>query len=145
MFSEERWKRRWVAFAFRIALAASVRAAGVKPGLVAGGIADIGGLLVVVALVGMLVASFGTVDISMGPTEPCDEFCTQSPPGGQPISGGVRNGSLRTFVNIRLWIGWEHLSHRRLRVRQRDTVANGAIDAYTSTKYDYGDRWTSTH
>jgi hypothetical protein len=56
VFLSERWKRTWV----RVLLAGSVIlpvfvALELKLGLVAGGIADAGGLMVVVALVGMLV------------------------------------------------------------------------------------------
>lgn len=56
VFLSERWKRRWVAvlMAGSVVLPAFVLLE-FKWGLVAGGIADLGGLLVVIALIGMLV------------------------------------------------------------------------------------------
>jgi hypothetical protein len=56
VFLTERWKRIWV----KVLLAGSVILPvfvllELKLGLLAGGIADVGGLMVVVALVGMLV------------------------------------------------------------------------------------------
>jgi hypothetical protein len=56
VFLSEKWKRRWV----KLLLGGSVILPvfvllELKLGLLAGGIADIGGLMVIVALVGMLV------------------------------------------------------------------------------------------
>lgn len=56
VFLSDRWKRRWVLLllsgSFALPLFVLLE---VDLGLVAGGIADIGGLLVIIALVGMLV------------------------------------------------------------------------------------------
>ncbi len=56
VFLGENWKRRWVKvlFAGSVALPVFVLLE-LKMGLVAGGIADVGGLLVIIALIGMLV------------------------------------------------------------------------------------------
>lgn len=70
VFLSERWKRIWV----RVLLTGSVILPvsvllELKLGLVAGGIADVGGLMVVVALVGMLfgiVRHTGSVDVEGG-------------------------------------------------------------------------------
>jgi hypothetical protein len=56
VFLSEKWKRRWV----KVLLGGSVILPvfvllELKLGLVAGGIADVGGLMVIVGLVGMLV------------------------------------------------------------------------------------------
>jgi ABC-type tungstate transport system substrate-binding protein len=51
----ERWKRRWVIILLAGSLMLPIFVLGeLKFGLVAGGIADFGGLLVIVALAGML-------------------------------------------------------------------------------------------
>ena len=70
VFLSERWKRRWT----QIFLAGSLILPifvllELKLGLLAGGIADLGGLMVIVALVAMLVGVFrytGTLDASTG-------------------------------------------------------------------------------
>ena len=70
VFLSERWKRIWV----RVLLAGSVILPvfvllELKIGLLAGGIADVGGLMVVVALVGMLVGVLrhtGSLDAESG-------------------------------------------------------------------------------
>jgi hypothetical protein len=70
VFLNEKWKRRWT----EVLLAGSVILPvfvllELKLGLVAGGIADIGGLMVIVALVGMLVGILrytGTLDATGG-------------------------------------------------------------------------------
>jgi hypothetical protein len=70
VFLSERWKRRWT----QVLLAGSLLLPvfvllELKLGLLAGGIADIGGLMVIVALVAMLVGVVrytGTVDASTG-------------------------------------------------------------------------------
>ncbi len=70
VFLNERWKRRWtqVLLAGSLILPVFVLLE-MKLGLLAGGIADIGGLMVIVALVAMLVGVLrytGTLDASMG-------------------------------------------------------------------------------
>jgi hypothetical protein len=56
VFLSERWKRRWVLLLlFGSLLLPLFVLLELKLGLVAGGIADIGGLLVIIALIGMLV------------------------------------------------------------------------------------------
>jgi hypothetical protein len=56
VFLSEKWKRRWVLFLLLGSVILPVIVlAEIKFGLVAGGIADAGGLLVIIALVGMLV------------------------------------------------------------------------------------------
>jgi hypothetical protein len=56
VYLAERWKRRWVVMLLAGSIILPVFVLlELKLGLVAGGIADLGGLLVVVALVGMLV------------------------------------------------------------------------------------------
>ena len=56
VYLAERWKRRWVVMLLAGSIIFPVFVLlELKLGLVAGGIADLGGLLVVVALVGMLV------------------------------------------------------------------------------------------
>ena len=56
IFLSERWKRRWVIVLLAGSLILPVFVlAELRLGLVAGGIADVGGLLVIVALAGMLV------------------------------------------------------------------------------------------
>jgi len=70
VFLTERWKRRWT----QILLAGSLILPifvllELKLGLLAGGIADLGGLMVIVALVAMLVGVSrytGTLDASTG-------------------------------------------------------------------------------
>lgn len=70
VFLSERWKRTWV----RVLLTGSVILPvfvllELKMGLLAGGIADVGGLMVVVALVGMLfgiVRHTGSIDAEVG-------------------------------------------------------------------------------
>jgi hypothetical protein len=70
VFLSERWKRIWV----RVFLAGSVILPvfvllELRLGLLAGGMADVGGLMVVVALVGMLcgvVRYTGSVDAKVG-------------------------------------------------------------------------------
>jgi len=70
IFLSERWKRRWT----QILLAGSVILPvfvllELKLGLLAAGIADIGGLMVIVALIAMLVGVLrytGTLDASTG-------------------------------------------------------------------------------
>ncbi|MCI0348579.1 MAG: hypothetical protein L0Z53_04065 [Acidobacteriales bacterium] len=70
VFLSERWKRRWAwtLLAGSLILPVSVQAE-IRWGLVAGGIADVGGLLVIVALCGMLtgiVRYTGKLDASTG-------------------------------------------------------------------------------
>lgn len=70
VFLSERWKRRWTwtLLAGSLILPVFVQAE-IRWGLVAGGIADIGGLLVIVALCGMLVGILrytGKLDASTG-------------------------------------------------------------------------------
>ena len=70
IFLSERWKRRWtqVLLAGSLILPVFVLLE-LKLGLFAGGIADLGGLMVIVALVAMLVGVFrytGTLDASAG-------------------------------------------------------------------------------
>jgi hypothetical protein len=56
VFLSDRWKRRWVNTLLAGSLILPVFVAlEIKYGLVAGGIADVGGLMVIVALLGMLV------------------------------------------------------------------------------------------
>jgi hypothetical protein len=72
VFLSENWKRRWV----KVLLAGSIILPvfvllELKLGLVAGGIADIGGLLVITALIGMLAGVLrhsGSLDASSGVT-----------------------------------------------------------------------------
>jgi hypothetical protein len=70
VFLSERWKRRWTQMLLAGSLILPVFVLlELKLGLLAGGIADLGGLMVIIALVAMLVGIFrytGTLDASSG-------------------------------------------------------------------------------
>jgi hypothetical protein len=70
VFLSETWKRRWVVLLLVGSLILPVLVwLELKLGLIAGGIADIGGLMVVIALIGMLVGMLrysGSVDATAG-------------------------------------------------------------------------------
>jgi hypothetical protein len=70
VYLSERWKRRWVWALLAGSLILPVFVlAELRLGLLAGGIADLGGLLVVVALTGMLVGVLrhtGAADAAAG-------------------------------------------------------------------------------
>ena len=72
VFLSERWKRRWTQMLLAGSLILPVFVLlELKLGLLAGGIADLGGLMVIIALVAMLVGVFrytGTLDASSGGT-----------------------------------------------------------------------------
>jgi hypothetical protein len=143
VFLSSRWKRFWV----KLLLAGSI----ILPvfvllemhlGLIAGGIADIGGLMVLMALTGMLAGIFRH-------TGALDAQQRRVMSGGRKllIVGGLSLASFGMLYGLYYALLIEHQTLDRMggslaaafvdAAERNLPAAQSAIDAYTATKYDY--------